>query len=87
MGASIETIDKATARIYGGTAFHKAEVIAHDIRGGIALTLAALAAKGTSIIQNVYQIDRGYEHLEEKLQLVGAHIERVQEDLMLISTG
>jgi UDP-N-acetylglucosamine 1-carboxyvinyltransferase len=48
-----------------------------DIRAGMALVLAALAAKGTSKIRNVAQIDRGYEGVHEKLAALGAKIERV----------
>jgi len=46
---------------------------------GMALVLAALAAKGESRIRNISQIDRGYENVEGKLRLLGAHIERVQQ--------
>lgn len=48
-----------------------------DIRAGMALVIAALCAKGTSTIHNIQQIDRGYEHIETKLQALGAHIQRV----------
>lgn len=48
-----------------------------DIRAGMALVLAALCAKGTSTIHNIQQIDRGYEHIEAKLQAIGAHIQRI----------
>jgi UDP-N-acetylglucosamine 1-carboxyvinyltransferase len=50
-----------------------------DIRAGMAMVLAALCAQGTSIIHNIQQIDRGYERIEEKLQALGAHIERRDE--------
>jgi len=50
-----------------------------DIRAGMALLLAALAAKGTSTIRNVGQIERGYERVDEKLRALGAKIERVKE--------
>lgn len=49
---------------------------AHDIRAGFAIVMAALAAKGTSVIQNAYYIDRGYERLEERLAALGATIRR-----------
>jgi UDP-N-acetylglucosamine 1-carboxyvinyltransferase len=48
-----------------------------DIRAGMALLIAALCAKGESIIQNVHQIDRGYERIDERLRRLGANIERV----------
>ena len=47
-----------------------------DIRAGIALLIAALSAKGTSIIHNIEQIDRGYESIDDRLKLLGASIER-----------
>jgi UDP-N-acetylglucosamine 1-carboxyvinyltransferase len=50
-----------------------------DIRAGMALVLAALAAQGTSLIRNIGQIDRGYERIEEKLRNLGAHIWREPE--------
>ena len=48
-----------------------------DIRAGIALLIAALSAKGTSIIHNIEQIDRGYENIDDRLKLLGASIERI----------
>jgi UDP-N-acetylglucosamine 1-carboxyvinyltransferase len=50
-----------------------------DIRAGMALLIAALGARGTSTIHNIRQIDRGYERIEEKLQALGARIERIEE--------
>ncbi|MHC1582523.1 MAG: UDP-N-acetylglucosamine 1-carboxyvinyltransferase, partial [Candidatus Syntropharchaeia archaeon] len=47
-----------------------------DLRGGTALVLAALAAEGKSVIRNIYQVDRGYERLEKKLNRLGAKIKR-----------
>jgi UDP-N-acetylglucosamine 1-carboxyvinyltransferase len=47
-----------------------------DIRAGIALLLAAMSAKGTSEIDNIEQIDRGYEDIDSRLRSLGAHIER-----------
>ncbi|MBS1735188.1 MAG: UDP-N-acetylglucosamine 1-carboxyvinyltransferase [Bacteroidetes bacterium] len=49
-----------------------------DIRAGVALLIAALSARGESLIQNIDQIDRGYERIEERLKLLGAQIERIQ---------
>jgi len=48
-----------------------------DIRAGVALLIAALSAEGTSIIDNVNQIDRGYQNIEARLKAIGAHIRRV----------
>ena len=53
--------------------------MASDLRASAALVLAALAAKGTTRIDRVYHIDRGYEKIEQKLIAVGADIERVKE--------
>jgi UDP-N-acetylglucosamine 1-carboxyvinyltransferase len=50
-----------------------------DIRAGVALLIAALSAEGTSIISNVEQIDRGYEYIDQRLNALGAKIERLQE--------
>lgn len=50
-----------------------------DIRAGMTLVLAALAADGRSVIRNVGQIDRGYERVDEKLRSLGSKIERVRE--------
>ena len=52
--------------------------MASDIRGGAALLVAAVAAKGRSVLQRVYHIDRGYELIEKKLRLVGADVRRVK---------
>jgi UDP-N-acetylglucosamine 1-carboxyvinyltransferase len=49
-----------------------------DIRAGVALLIAALSAKGTSIIDNVEQIDRGYQHIDTRLRKLGAVIERME---------
>jgi UDP-N-acetylglucosamine 1-carboxyvinyltransferase len=48
-----------------------------DIRAGIALLIAAMSAKGTSRIDNIEQIDRGYEDIEQRLNALGAHIQRI----------
>ena len=48
-----------------------------DIRAGVALLIAALSAEGTSIIQNIEQIDRGYQNIDERLRMLGADIKRI----------
>jgi len=48
-----------------------------DIRAGVALLIAALSAEGTSIIQNIEQIDRGYQNIDERLKMLGADIKRI----------
>lgn len=73
MGANIK-IDGRTATVQGVKNLTGAEVKATDLRAGAALIIAALAAKGVSIINDVYHIDRGYVHIEEKLKNLGADI-------------
>jgi len=75
MGANIRVAgDKAV--VVGVPSLIGAPVMASDIRAGAALVLAGLAAKGTTIIDRVYHIDRGYEHIEDKLASLGANIRR-----------
>ena len=68
-----------TAIIHGVKELQGATIMASDLRASAALVLAALAAKGTTRIDRVYHIDRGYEMIEKKLNAVGAQIERVKE--------
>lgn len=78
MGARIVLCDPHRALVQGHTPLHGDLTISSpDIRAGIALLLAALCARGTTIIGNVQHIDRGYERVEEKLSALGAKIERV----------
>lgn len=79
MGADIE-IDGNTAVINGANRLKGAQVTASDLRAGAALVLAGLAAEGETVIDNVYQIDRGYEDIEGKLRGVGAKIKRIREE-------
>jgi len=78
MGAQVQ-IEDATAVIEGVDRLYGAPVMASDLRASAALVLAGLKAEGTTEILRVYHIDRGYEHLDEKLGTLGAHIERVKE--------
>ncbi|MDO3694321.1 UDP-N-acetylglucosamine 1-carboxyvinyltransferase [Wenyingzhuangia sp. chi5] len=80
MGAKVILCDPHRANVVGMNHKHslKATTMSSpDIRAGIALLIAALSAKGTSIIHNVEQIDRGYQNIVERLQAVGAKIERI----------
>ncbi|MEW6455837.1 MAG: UDP-N-acetylglucosamine 1-carboxyvinyltransferase [Acidobacteriota bacterium] len=77
MGAKIE-VDGDKAIIYGKTQLQGAEVMANDLRASASLVLAGLVAKGETIIDRVYHLDRGYEKMEEKLRGVGAEIERIE---------
>jgi UDP-N-acetylglucosamine 1-carboxyvinyltransferase len=76
MGANIR-LDGRRAIIAGPSALTGAGVIASDLRASASLVLAALAARGETVIDRVYHIDRGYEKIEEKLARAGAQIERV----------
>ena len=73
MGANI-TVKGMTSMTIGPSKLHGAEVVATDLRGGAALVLAGLTATGTTIINDVEHILRGYENIEEKLTNVGAKI-------------
>ena len=79
MGARIILCDPYRCLIQGPTQLYGEKLESPDIRAGMALLLAALAAKGTSKIGNVVQIERGYERVDEKLRLLGARIERVSQ--------
>jgi UDP-N-acetylglucosamine 1-carboxyvinyltransferase len=78
MGAQIVLCDPHRCIIQGPTTLIGENLESPDIRAGMALVLAALAAKGTSTIRNVNQIDRGYERVEEKLSQLGANIKRIK---------
>jgi UDP-N-acetylglucosamine 1-carboxyvinyltransferase len=77
MGANIR-IEGRQAIVAGEERLTGAQVIASDLRASASLVLAALAAKGETIIDRVYHMDRGYERFEQKLAAVGADIERIQ---------
>ena len=76
MGADIQ-ISQNTAHISGGKILQGTNVMATDLRASASLVLAALAAKGTTVIDRIYHLDRGYENLEKKFNQIGAQIERV----------
>jgi len=80
MGANIK-IEGSRAIVRGKTPLSAAAVQASDLRASASLVLAALVADGETIIDRVYHIDRGYEHIEEKLRGVGAQIRRIGEIL------
>src|SRR6266403_611173 len=77
MGAQVQ-IEGASAVIQGVERLYGAPVMASDLRASAALVLAGLKAEGRTEVSRVYHIDRGYEHLDEKLSELGAHIERVK---------
>ncbi|UCH28358.1 MAG: UDP-N-acetylglucosamine 1-carboxyvinyltransferase [Myxococcales bacterium] len=76
MGANI-LVDGRTATVHGVTKLEGAEVMATDLRASASLVLAGLVAEGTTHVRRVYHLDRGYEHIEEKLAPLGANIKRV----------
>jgi len=80
MGANIK-IEGSRAVVRGKTPLSAAAVLASDLRASASLVLAALVAEGETIIDRVYHIDRGYEHIEEKLRGVGAQVRRIGEIL------
>ena len=79
MGARIILCDPHRAIIVGGSRLYASEISSPDIRAGMALLLAALCAKGESVIHNINQIDRGYERIEERLNALGARIVRERD--------
>src|SRR5574344_609565 len=74
MGARITLCDPHRAVVSGPSILHGDHLVSRDVRAGMAMVIAAMAAHGESRISNVYQIERGYEHLVDRLQSVGAHI-------------
>ena len=79
MGARITLCDPHRAIVSGPARLHGERVDSPDIRAGMAMLIAALAAEGTSHIGNIRQIDRGYEDIDTRLKALGAHIERVDD--------
>ena len=79
MGADIETSGR-TAIVKGVDKLTGAEVMATDLRASMSLIIAGLAAQGETQVRRIYHLDRGYERLEEKLQLAGAEIERLGDE-------
>ena len=77
MGANIK-INGKTATVTGVEELYGATVFAHDLRAGAALVIAGLAAEGTTYVENIHFIERGYENLVEKLTALGADIRRVE---------
>ncbi|MBI4050366.1 MAG: UDP-N-acetylglucosamine 1-carboxyvinyltransferase [Candidatus Doudnabacteria bacterium] len=78
MGARVEFDDIHRCRIYGPSPLHGSEIVTPDIRAGASILIAALVAKGESIIYNAEIIDRGYERLDERLNSLGAKIKRIE---------
>ena len=82
MGASIILCDPHRAAVIGAGRFNflrATNMVSPDIRAGIAMLIAAMSAKGTSVIQNIGQIDRGYQRIDERLNALGANIIRTED--------
>jgi len=79
MGARIVLCDPHRVVVVGPSQLYGTQVQSPDIRAGMALVIAALCARGESLIYNIRQIDRGYENLEGKLQSLGAEIRRIEK--------
>ena len=77
MGANID-VQGGVARVTGVDGLKGAPVMATDLRASVSLILAGLAAQGETLVNRVYHLDRGYEHVEEKLAAIGANVQRVQ---------
>jgi len=77
MGADIEIVDPHLAFVFGKTELKGVRIESWDIRAGASLVVAALIASGKTTISNIYQIDRGYEKLDERLNNLGANIKRI----------
>lgn len=82
MGARVILCDPHRAVVIGAGKFHSlraTDMVSPDIRAGIAMLIAAMGARGTSRIQNINQIDRGYENIDRRLNKLGAKIIRMEE--------
>jgi UDP-N-acetylglucosamine 1-carboxyvinyltransferase len=80
MGARIILCDPHRAVVAGASRLKGSEMVSPDVRAGMAMVLAALCADGQSAIDNVYQIERGYENLATRLKELGARIKRLNDD-------
>jgi UDP-N-acetylglucosamine 1-carboxyvinyltransferase len=79
MGAKIVLCDPHRAVVSGPTRLRGDSLTSPDVRAGMAMVIAALCAEGTSTIHNVYQVERGYESICERLQVIGAKIQRAED--------
>ncbi len=77
MGADIIFCDPHRAIVNGPVQLYGQEIKSPDLRGGAALIIAGLIAQGETVLDNIYQLDRGYEKIEVRLQKLGADIERI----------
>lgn len=77
MGVRATVLNPHQVLIYGPTKLKGTVIKSYDLRAGAALIIAALVARGTTVIEDIYQVDRGYERIEERLQKLGAEITRI----------
>ncbi len=77
MGGHAKVLNPHQVIIQGKTPLKGTQIKSYDLRAGAALIIAALTSSGTTVIEEIYQVDRGYERIEERLQLIGADIKRV----------
>jgi len=77
MGARI-SVDGRRSRVEGPSRLFGASVMATDLRASASLVIAALAAEGTTVVDRIYHLDRGYDRMEEKLDALGARVERIR---------
>ena len=80
MGADIRLQGSRIAIVRGVPTLSGAQVMASDLRASAALVLAGLAAKGETIVNRIYHLDRGYDQMDKKLQACGAQIERIKAE-------
>ena len=78
MGGKAKVLNTHQVVVSGKTKLHGTVIKSYDLRAGAALIIAALAASGKTIIEDIYQVDRGYERIEERLKKIGAQIKRVE---------
>ena len=79
MGAEAKILDTHQVLVKGPTKLKGKEIKSYDLRAGASLIIAALLANGKTIIKDIYQVDRGYEKIEERLQKLGASIKRIKK--------
>ena len=79
LGAQI-MVQGGEARVQGVASLEGAQVMATDLRASVSLVIAGLAARGETVVNRVYHLDRGFERLEEKLGACGAQIRRIKGD-------
>jgi UDP-N-acetylglucosamine 1-carboxyvinyltransferase len=79
MGTTAKILNPHQVEITGPTALRGTVIKSYDLRAGVSLIIAALCAKGKTTIEEIYQIDRGYERIEERLQAIGADIKRLEK--------